>query len=291
MKPRVTAVVVHYGPLFQTIRCMRALARVRHPDLSIVLVDNSGLGARLGVLLPKQVHPMRILSMGGNAGYAPAVNRGLGEALRRGARYAWLLNAEPEPGSLMPLVAEMERHSRTGIAGSRLHDDREPRRIWHAGGAINMRTGLTRSIGNGMRDTGQFGKRARMDYVAGTSMLVRSTVLRKVGLLDARFVMYYEETDLCVRARKAGWDVVYCPGSRVRHNVAAREEGGDLRWLYHLTRNRFYFLLKHNRRALPSAMIRTLKWPLGSCLVRGRLDGVWHTFRGCLSFLRLAVAG
>jgi hypothetical protein len=236
---------------------------------------------------------MRIIPMGGNAGYAPAVNRGLKEALSRGSRYAWLLNndAEPEPGALAALVAEMERHPRTGIAGSRLHDDREPRLVWHAGGVIDMKSGLTRSIGNGMRDRGQFGKREGTDYVAGTSMLVRSGMLREVGLLDARFVMYYEETDLCVRARKAGWDVVYCPASRARHNVAAREEGGDVRWLYHLTRNRFFFLLKHNPAGLPMAILGTLKWPLGSCLVRGRFAGAWHTLRGCLSFLRLALTG
>jgi len=230
--------------------------------------------------------------MGGNAGYAPAVNRGLKESLRRGARYAWLLNndAEPEPGSLAPLVEEMERHPRTGIAGSRLHDDREPRRIWHAGGVIDMRSGLTHSVGYGLVDRGQFGRRHEVDFVAGCSILLRLSMVRGLGAFDERYAMYYEETDLCVRARKAGWKVVYCPGSRVKHNVAGREESGELGWLYYLTRNRLFFLWKHRPWALLRAIPMTLRWPLASCLLRGRLAGFWHSLHGCLSFGRLVLA-
>jgi GT2 family glycosyltransferase len=60
--------------------------------------------------------------------------------------------------------------------------------------------------------------------VIGASMIVRRAMVKEIGLFDARYFMYLEEADLCFRAHKYGWAVLYCPESKVIHY------GGHATW-------------------------------------------------------------
>ena len=292
-RPLVGVVVVHYGPLSVTFRCLKSLDRLDYGPLRVILVDNTGQESRYSAYLGRFRRRISVVPMHGNAGFAAAVNRGMAKAAAGGAEYAWLVNndAVVSRGALTALVRTMERMPQAGVAGSRITDDGVPPRIWHAGGRIDLKTGQTHHIGSGMRDCGQFDRLREMDYVTGCSMLIRARMIREVGMLDENFVMYYEETDLCIRARKAGWKVVYVPGSRVCHCISGREDRGDWGWLYYETRNRLLLLLKHNSRMLPMALVMILKWPLGSCILRGRFGGAWNTVKGLLSFVGIALGG
>ena len=56
-----------------------------------------------------------------------------------------------------------------------------------------------------------------VDWTAGASLMMRKPVLDEIGLFDETFFLYFEETDLCRRAKLAGWPTVYVPASRVTH--------------------------------------------------------------------------
>jgi GT2 family glycosyltransferase len=287
--PRVWVVVVHYGPLAVTLRALRALDRLTSPALTVVLADNSGHGEALRPGLVAVRRPVRILALGRNAGFARAVNRGIQAALAGGADAVWLLNndAVPEPGALDPLVRAMFGDPDTAATGSRIHDNGRPRRMWHAGGEIDPATGFTRHRGAGEVDRGQWNESAEVDYVSGCSMLLRAETLRAIGPLDERFIMYYEETDWCARATRAGWNIRYVPTSRVRHDVAGREGAGELGWMRLMVRNQLYFLYKHHRSSWVPAALRVFRWPVASSLWRGRPDGAWLGLRGLFGFLAM----
>lgn len=53
--------------------------------------------------------------------------------------------------------------------------------------------------------------------ISGCCMLIRKEVIDQIGLLDERFFAYQEDTDYCVRARKAGWNVTYYPSAQIVH--------------------------------------------------------------------------
>ena len=56
-----------------------------------------------------------------------------------------------------------------------------------------------------------------VDAVSGAFLMIRRQVVEQIGLLDERFFMYGEELDWCLRARRAGWAVMYCPDARIVH--------------------------------------------------------------------------
>jgi GT2 family glycosyltransferase len=60
-------------------------------------------------------------------------------------------------------------------------------------------------------------KEADVDWVPGAFSIIRRDVLERVGFFDERFFLYYEEVDLCLRIKAAGYRVVYWPQLKVVH--------------------------------------------------------------------------
>jgi cellulose synthase/poly-beta-1,6-N-acetylglucosamine synthase-like glycosyltransferase len=85
-----------------------------------------------------------------------------------------------------------------------------------------------------------------VDVVTGCAALVRAEALRRAGLFDARFFAYYEDVDLSLRCRAAGYDLRYVPQARLWHKVSA-STGGDSSptSLYFIVRNRKLLYDKH----------------------------------------------
>jgi GT2 family glycosyltransferase len=72
-------------------------------------------------------------------------------------------------------------------------------------------------------------------------------VWERVGLLDDKFFMYYEETEWCVRAGRAGYKIVHIPAAMMWHKISTKARAASPRTHYYMTRNRLLFL--HNSHA------------------------------------------
>jgi GT2 family glycosyltransferase len=84
-----------------------------------------------------------------------------------------------------------------------------------------------------------------VDSVCGACMLVRRSVIERVGMLDERFFMYGEDLDWCLRARDAGWTVRYEPSVVVQHQHGAASRQRALRTTFHFFRAMDLFYRKH----------------------------------------------
>src|SRR2546425_1011353 len=72
------------------------------------------------------------------------------------------------------------------------------------GGPAASGRGVGRRVARANMDVGQYDGGARRDYADGMCMLIPTSAIRKVGLLDEEYFAYWEETDWCLRARDAG---------------------------------------------------------------------------------------
>jgi N-acetylglucosaminyl-diphospho-decaprenol L-rhamnosyltransferase len=165
-----------------------------------------------------------------NGGFAYGNNIGIRNAYERGRpKYIYLLNPDTQvrPRALATLVDFLEDHPEVGIAGSSF--ETEDGKEWPF--AFRFPT-LFSEIERGM----QLGLVSRIlsrwvvprimkpvaqptDWICGASMMIRPEVLRTVGSLDENFFLYYEETEFCHRAGKAGFPTWYVPESRVMHII------------------------------------------------------------------------
>jgi GT2 family glycosyltransferase len=137
------------------------------------------------------------------------------------------LNADTivQDGALEALVDFMDRHPRAGIAGSKLvYPDGvvqgTPFQFLSIGSEFQngIRLGLVSSLLRRHVSVVPAPIAARsVDWVGGTSMILRRTMLEKVGLLDEGLYTYFDDVDLCLRARRAGWETWFVPESVIIH--------------------------------------------------------------------------
>ncbi|MDE3058276.1 MAG: glycosyltransferase family 2 protein, partial [Bacteroidota bacterium] len=83
------------------------------------------------------------------------------------------------------------------------------------------------------------------DYVQGSCLMVRTSVLQNIGYFDERFFMYFEETDLCFRIKKAGWKIWFLPAASVIHFGGGETAHYDKWRLVHYHNSLFQFYEKH----------------------------------------------
>lgn len=94
-------------------------------------------------------------------------------------------------------------------------------------------------------DLGQYDRVEEVFAGCGAAMLLRTEMLRDVGIFDEDFFMYYEDMDLSWRMRRRGWKVLYVPGAVVHHLHCGSSKEWSPLFLFHVERNRLLMLAKH----------------------------------------------
>ena len=282
----VAIVVLNWNGWRDTIACLESLSRLDAHDREVIVVDNGSEDDSVQRI--RASNPgVTIVETGRNLGFAGGCNVGIRHALERGASFVWLLNNDTvvAPGSLRAMVDVMRGRADVGIVGAVVRSFGRPDAIeaW-GGGKVNRFLGTTRRLTSSSERT--------MDYVTGTSMLIRRAVFQDAGLLDEHFFFYLEDVDFCRRAAAAGWRfavadraiVLHKGGATVNDGLPARSERADR---LHL-RSSGVFVGKHaGPWVVPSAAVR-----LGGIAARRLARRQVHRLPAlCREFLRGAVIG
>jgi GT2 family glycosyltransferase len=207
--------------------CLRSLRDVEDVTLRIIMVDNASTDG--SVALVRDRYPeVEIIENGSNLLFAEGNNVGIRRALEAGARYILLLNNDTEVDSRFAaaMLGPLRDEPGVGVVGPKILYFDDPRRIWYGGGDFYPVLGVPchRNI---RRVDGSFHDRRRETrYVSGCALLARREVFEDIGLLDPSYIMYCEDVDFCLRARRAGYRCLYEPDALVYHKVSASSGGG-----------------------------------------------------------------
>ena len=263
----VLVVLINYKTPDLTLRALGAtLAELdRLPGSRVALIDN-GSGDDSVPTLEKALDAeglhdrVDFLVSPTNRGFAGGVNLALVPALRGPSppRFVYLLNSDalPAPGAIAELVRFLESDPTAGIAGSYIHGpggETHDTAFRFPGIASQFEESLGIGVVSKLLDRYLVSKpvpreSARVDWLAGASMLIRREVFDAIGAYDENFFFYYEETDFCRRAARAGFATWYLPASKVEHIGAASSGWKDRskpRASYWWEGRRYYFYKNH----------------------------------------------
>jgi GT2 family glycosyltransferase len=257
--PLVYIIVLNWNGWKDTIECVESCLKITYGAFMVVIVDNDSADGSEKILR-ERFPELEIVQTGGNLGYAGGNNVGIRHALEKGADYIWLLNNDTvvDPAVLDELVAVAGQDAGIGMLGPKILLHSRPQHLNCIGSTINLLTGRPRLLALGEKDDGRFDQISDMDTLSGCSLLVRKEVVDRVGLLDDRFFLFYEETDWILRAKRAGYRMVYVPKARIWHKVSVSVGGHQSPlMLYYMTRNN-PLLVRKNVNLVRYAMFLTI---------------------------------
>ena len=224
---KLSVIITHYKTPELLITCINSIKdTVKNTAYEIIVVDSETEKKHKELIIEK--HPdINFIGFNKNVGYAKLVNAGLKEAK---GEFLLILNADiiMLGSAIEKLIDYAEKNNDVGIIGPQLLDFTNNIQTscfsdpdW---GAILARRTFLGKLKWGRDKLKKFAisewdkKSIReVDWVQGSAMLVKKSLVDKIDLMDERFFMYFEDADWCRRSRKAGYKVVYLPEAQMSH--------------------------------------------------------------------------
>ena len=289
---RALIVIVNYRTAALVVACLRSLHPeiAEHPGCAVTVVDNNsadGSVEKIRAVVEAEGWGgwVRVIASPTNGGFAAGNNVAIRAALAQAVRpaYIWLVNPDTlvRRGALNALLTLMEAHPRAGIAGGSLEEANGQRwpyafRFPSLGSEINdgLRLSLVGrwlarySVARRMGD-----EVVRVDWISGANFMLRTTLIDAIGLMDEDYFLYFEETDYCLQAQRAGWECWYLPQARVMHiagqstGITSDPRSKRRRPIYWFESRRRYYVKNHGH---VYAMAADLLWLFGFTMWRLR---------------------
>jgi GT2 family glycosyltransferase len=275
-RPNVYIVIVNWNGWEHTVRCLDSIRRLDYPTYRVIVVDNGSTDGSVERI--RTAHPdIELITSTKNLGFAGGSNIGIRLALDRSAEYLWVLNNDivVEPGTLSALISVATSRPGIGVIGAavwRLAVDTEPSMHTEA---FRWRGEYRLPSACPEADSANAAVGHPVDDVAGSSALLDAAMLRQIGLFEERFFHYWDDVELCARARRAGWSVEHACQARLWHVVGATVPTESPQAQYYFVRNWLLFSRWAGRGSLFTMLRRAPRMTLGRIfgrrwLLRGR---------------------
>ena len=265
---KVFVIILNWNKPDLTLECLDSLSKLKTQGIEIVtvVVDNNTTDDSL-----TKLSKIKTIHNSTNLGFAAGNNVGIRYALDHSAEYIMILNNDilVHPDLVSNLVKTAKSTENLGAIspmiyfakGFEFHKSRYKKAdlgkvIWYAGGKVDWKNvyGSARAVDE--VDAKKFKRAEETDFSTGACMFVSASAIKKVGMFDERYFMYYEDTDLSIRLKKKGYKVLFDPSGVVWHKVAQSSGIGSELNDYYITRNRMLFGMKYANLRTKFALIR-----------------------------------
>ncbi len=244
--PKISITFPVFNGGHEPIECLSSIAKLNYPKnkIEVIVVDNNSTDGSLQRIknyefrIKKTGLILRIIENKENVGFAKAINQGIRKS---SGTYIFIGNDDIVFGkdSLKTMIEYMESHPHVAITGGKLFLKSKPKKIISCGFMMNPWNGKISRASHP-------NKEKEPDWLQGCAMLIPTKVLKKIGLLDEEFSMaYFEDFDLCMRAKEAGYSIRYLPSSIFWHGETITGNKNKTLKYYYWYKNKIRFTLKN----------------------------------------------
>ena len=283
--PRVSIIILNWNGWRDTIECLQSLYAIKYSNYQVVVIDNGSTDnsnheieryllnkesldicfinyKKNNIILKEtqKVYPVKkddkfiktiFIKNEMNYGFAEGNNIGIKYILGlNDSDYILLLNNDTivHEDFLDELVSIAVETKEIAFVGPKVYYYNYKGRkdiLSFAGGCLNFYTATPTHIGDREIDNEKYDYIRDVDYLEGSCLLANIEAIKKIGLLDASFFSYWEDTDWCIRARKKGFRAVYSPSSKIWHKVSTSSNKISGLNQYYMVRNSILFTRKN----------------------------------------------
>jgi len=243
-QPRILAILLNWNGKKDTLECLASLKKISYPYCYPLVVDNGSTDDSVTVI--RAAFPeVSIIKNKENVGFAAGNNVGLTWALKEPYEWILLLNNDTivAPDFLERFLESARAQPNAKILGAKIYRYDIPHQIDHLGGTFNSQKVEFESHAQNQLDDGvSFEAMEKVDYVCGAALFMHRSVPETIGLLEPRYFLFWEETDYCYRAQRAGFEVWTAPQAKIWHKVSASFSGGKPHMHYFWWRSRLLWI-------------------------------------------------
>ena len=300
-EPKIAIIIINWNTFQLTFNCLKSLEACSYNNISFFLVDNGsidGSGDKIALEFPE----VNYIKNEKNEGFTGANNLALKAILEQDFDYVLLLNNDTEvkPNFLSLLEAKMNSDNKLAATQPLILNFKNKDTIWNAGGSFNTFFGLTKTRLKGMIFNPQLNIETSTQWITGCCILVKTSVVKQVGLLDNRFFAYFEDVDWSIRMTNLGYKLAVVPESIIYHHTSgstkknnASNEGNLSPYAHFLNvRNHIYLIKKHTFfNTLGSCIYQIVKIFAFSIyfILRGRFVKFKMVWRGLFEGIKIKI--
>lgn len=264
-------IILNYNSAEETITLYHQVKELLYQDLKICVLDNCSKEEDKA-LLQKLIPSGDLILNKANLGYSGGNNLGIKLAIDAGADYVWLLNPDIRiENTTLPILTETLLLDKSLAAvGPRIIKREDPDTIFSDGELIDTSTNfhtLHKNFNDKVKNQSVI-LDYDIDYIDGSCILFNCEAIKQVGYISEDYFLYFEETDWCTRAKRAGWKLA------VNRRAVAYNLTSEKKEVYHYyyTRNKLLFSKKFdlNYDSLKKREINTIVNE-----IRNRIKGVY----------------
>ena len=243
---KTATLIVNWNKKKYVLALLHTLKKNMNDDsFDIFVVDNASTDGSVEAIcntFPDVNLIVNQTNMGGTGGF----NSGLKQILQNTFyKYIWLLDNDAQviPTTLNEMVKAMDKDASIGLAGSRIQDIENTDIIVETGANFRWDTiGVIPVHRNSVNSPTEI---IAVDYVAICSALVRVSAIKKVGLMDERMFLCWDDMDWGLKFKQSGYKVAAVTKSIAYHGSFTERERGDCVNYYYGVRNAFLTYAKH----------------------------------------------
>ena len=242
-KEKTAIIILNYNGFPYILDCLCSLHQslITNHQSPTIVVDNNSTDKSVKKI-KKEFPKIKIIKNKKNLGFAGGNNVGIRWASENNFDNIMLLNPDTivEKNFLKPLLQLIGLDKKIGIVSPVLKGKEGKKTIFALGAKFNPILGRTEHIHLKRAPLSA----ARQEMVSGCAMLIKKEVFEKIGLLDKKFFLYFEDSDFCLRARKAGFKIYVEPKSVILHKASLSLGGLSLKKIRYVLWSNFLFINK-----------------------------------------------
>jgi GT2 family glycosyltransferase len=283
--PFVYLVVLNWNGFQDTHECLLSLRDISYPRYRVLVVDNASSDDSPQCIAEQ--HPaVELVVCAHNRGIAAGYNRGIQEALARGADYIVVMNNDlvVDPAFLSQMIVVQRAWPGCGIVMPKIFYYEARDTIWSTGGRARWMPSNILLRGRKQKDSPAFQKNMPIEFAPSCCLLLARELCEQVAF-DEHYFFYYDDWDFCVEAREAGFQIVFAADAHVWHKVSRSTQNSpkSRRWWKILGTSCARYHRKHHSMALLALYVA---WVLLRETLKANLEvlptfisGVWQGAR------------
>lgn len=213
---KLSIIIINYQSKDYLKKCLASIKKHfgerNNPNFEVILVNSDK--KPLDDFKKQYLFPIKTIDLKKNIGFGAANNLASQQALG-----TFLLFINPDTiltdSSLLKLVLLLEKFPEIGIAGPKIIEaDKKLPQPWTCGKKTSLLNIIFR---NSINKPWNENKPTEVDWVSGTALIISKKLFKKINGFDEGFFMYFEDQDLCLRAKKDKKKIIFYPSAKIYH--------------------------------------------------------------------------